>query len=220
METYYIILSDDSAYKGRTFTHLSTVRTIKKKYGYDYTQMCPPTTLSVSSNSKECEQIQPQEVVDKKYVTVYTDGSAINNGKKNAKGGFSVFYGTDDSRNISKSITKGIPTNNRAELYAIVYAIRYTPQKLKIYTDSTYVITCYNNLEKWKANNWKLSTGKLAENVDLLKRLKKQIKKHTQKIKIKKVAAHTKAPKKDDPKYKHWFGNNQADKLAKGSYEK
>ena len=50
---------------------------------------------------------------------VYTDGACSNNGKLNAKAGFGVYFGKNDSRNISKRVI-GKQTNNVAELLAII----------------------------------------------------------------------------------------------------
>ena len=52
---------------------------------------------------------------------VYTDGSCSNNGKSNAKAGIGVYFGDNDSRNVSERIN-GKQTNNRAELLAILKA--------------------------------------------------------------------------------------------------
>ena len=61
-------------------------------------------------------------------ICIYTDGSCINNGKKNAKAGIGVYFGKDDKRNISKRI-KGKQTNNIAELKAILKAIKILKKK-------------------------------------------------------------------------------------------
>lgn len=49
----------------------------------------------------------------------YTDGACSNNGRKNALAGIGIFFGINDTRNISKNI-KGKQTNNTAELSAII----------------------------------------------------------------------------------------------------
>ena len=79
-------------------------------------------------------------------ICIYTDGSCINNGKKNAKAGIGVYFGENDKRNVSKRI-KGKQTNNTAELKAILKAIKIIKKEdnfkdldITIYTDSKYSI--------------------------------------------------------------------------------
>ena len=50
---------------------------------------------------------------------VYTDGACSNNGKRGALAGIGIFFGINDSRNVSKRI-EGKQTNNMAELTAII----------------------------------------------------------------------------------------------------
>ena len=50
---------------------------------------------------------------------VYTDGACSNNGKDNALAGIGIFFGINDTRNVSKKI-EGKQTNNTAELSAII----------------------------------------------------------------------------------------------------
>ena len=59
---------------------------------------------------------------DNDSLFVYTDGSASNNGADNCRAAFSVYFGENDKRNHSSEIFDN-PSNNRAELYAILHAI-------------------------------------------------------------------------------------------------
>lgn len=75
--------------------------------------------------------------------TIYTDGSyqsSIN------AGGYATVIIKDEK--IVKTLYKGFKntTNNRMELMGVLEALRYfkTPTKMKIYSDSQYVI---NNIE-------------------------------------------------------------------------
>ena len=49
---------------------------------------------------------------------VYTDGSCINNGKKNAKAGMGIYFSKDNPRNYSARVV-GKQSNNTGELGAI-----------------------------------------------------------------------------------------------------
>ena len=62
--------------------------------------------------------------ISKEDITVFTDGSCINNGYKNACAGIGIFFGIDDDRNISKRIM-GKQSNNTAELLAIIEVFKY-----------------------------------------------------------------------------------------------
>lgn len=58
---------------------------------------------------------------------IYVDGACSHNGKGGgkAKGGYGVFYGPGDKRNVAKALpSHELQTNNRAELYAAIYAIQ------------------------------------------------------------------------------------------------
>ena len=53
---------------------------------------------------------------------VYTDGACSNNGnRKVSKAGYGIYFGENDSRNVSKRLY-GHQTNNTAELRAIIHA--------------------------------------------------------------------------------------------------
>ena len=86
------------------------------------------------------------EIVD--GLRVYTDGSCYGNGKDNSFGGYGVYFGPNDKRNISISIN-GRCTNNIAELSAIIHAIKILKSDLElnksilIVTDSEYSIRCF-----------------------------------------------------------------------------
>ena len=66
----------------------------------------------------------------KTYINVYTDGACINNGKKNARAGFGVYFGEDDPRNASESYT-GKQTNNVAEMLGVVKALTILKEEIE-----------------------------------------------------------------------------------------
>lgn len=66
-------------------------------------------------------------------------------------------------RNIAEACP-GRPTNNRAELYAIIRALEEAPRNdvetLIIKTDSKYCIGCFSSWHKgWEQHGWKNSKG-------------------------------------------------------------
>jgi ribonuclease HI len=102
---------------------------------------------------KEAEQFIKPDIIFKPDYYVYTDGSCSNNGKSNARAGFGIYFGPNDSRNVSKRI-EGKQTNNVAELTAIIETYPIIEEDIKngrritIMSDSLYAIrsiTCSIN---------------------------------------------------------------------------
>ena len=96
-------------------------------------------------------------------INIYTDGACINNGKKNAKAGIGIYISDDFT--ISEKLI-GLPTNQRAELYAILKELLIIDilnyKNINIYTDSMYSINCITKWVKgWKKNDWKDSKKKM-----------------------------------------------------------
>jgi len=146
---------------------------------------------------------------------IYTDGASSNNQNASLRrGGVGVFFGDNDSRNISMEIKEN-PTNQRMELLACIKALEICDTNdINIYTDSKYTINCitvwYNN---WANNNWKTSKGNLVKNLDLIKKLYNLFK--SKNVNFYHIKAHQKAPKNNN--FKHWYGNKMADYLATNS---
>lgn len=158
------------------------------------------------------EQIDYTEQINKENMYIYTDGSCINNGYKNAKAGIGIYFGENDQRNISDKFTDN-PSNQRAELYAIIKAIlllktqEINTKNIIIYTDSMYSINCIKKWSKnWIKNGWQTKNKKPVKNQDLIKLAYNLV--HKNKIFLKHIKAHT--YKNDE----HSIGNSIADKLA------
>jgi len=106
-------------------------------------------------------------------LVVHTDGACPNNGKHGARAGIGVWYGPEDSRNISE-VCPGESTNNRAELFAIIRALQEVPrnsvEELIIKTDSKYCIGCFGQWHKtWERNGWKTSKGEPVGNLGMIR---------------------------------------------------
>lgn len=104
-------------------------------------------------------------------VIIYTDGSANQEG-----GGYGVVFSKD---NTAISTFKGQlpidqypkPTNNQAELYAILIALQESSeyQKILIRSDSSYSINCLTKwCYNWIDNGWKTSQGNDVLNKELI----------------------------------------------------
>lgn len=150
-----------------------------------------------------------------KKTVVYTDGASSKNGYASAKAGYGVFYGDNDPRNESAPLSREEPqTNQRAELHAIVHALKNavnstesSSKDIQVMTDSTYSRDCLTTwADKWEKNGYKSSTGGAVQNQDLIKSgrsLMKLLESQGGSIEIQHVKGHA-----DN------YGNNQADKLA------
>jgi len=158
---------------------------------------------------------------------IFTDGSTINNGKKNAFGGFAIYIpkqGEIDSMSIAyslKSTDKIKVTNQISELIGAIVgietAIELTDDTIYLYTDSKYVMDCATTWYKsWISNNWKKSNGKCVDNIWLVYRLIQLTKKYP--IIFKHINSHMEEPKnKNSNEYDIWLGNDIADKLAQNA---
>ena len=146
---------------------------------------------------------QPNSEFD---VIVYTDGACIQNGRAGAIGGIGIYFGPDDTRNVSERI-EGKCTNNISEISAVIKAIQLIipemPKQVGIYTDSTYAILCATTYgEKCAKKGWPNDIPNLL----LVKELYSLVNEHG--IKLVHVSAHTGAQDA------HSVGNHNADQLA------
>ena len=144
---------------------------------------------------------------------VYTDGSCINNGYENAKGGIGIYFGENDSRNVSRKLEIEKITNNIAELTAIYDTYKIIEKDIKegkkiiIITDSSYSITCLTSYgKKNEKDNW----SKDIKNKDLVRKTY-ELYKDIENVSFKHINSHT------DNKDIHSLGNDGADKLANKS---
>jgi ribonuclease HI len=83
---------------------------------------------------------------------VYTDGACSKNGCVDAKAGSGVFFAEGDKRNDCFTVP-GRQTNQRAELWAIIMALKIVPETVAVcvISDSMYSINCAT--KKWKARS-------------------------------------------------------------------
>ena len=135
---------------------------------------------------------------------IYTDGACQKNGSESATGGYGIFFGKEDPRNVSQKL-HGKITNNIAELTAIIECLKLIGQeKVGIYTDSQYAILCCTTYgEKCRKKKW----DALIPNVDLVREAYTAMQAHPN-VTLVHVNAHT--LKCDE----HSNGNREADLLA------
>jgi ribonuclease HI len=157
---------------------------------------------------------------------IFTDGAAKKNGKKNCLCGIGV-YSECGALKLSMSLSEckekwsWIPadikdSNNVGELLAIYCAIVLSgSQDIIIYTDSSYSIGCLSVWYKsWKKNGWVTSKKEPVKNKEIIEEiLSEKSKKNS--VFFFHVNSHLKEPlDKESEKYRLWYGNCMADKLA------
>jgi len=172
----------------------------KKKFTKEY-QMC----MCLSTQGKKELPIRETDIV------IYTDGACSNNGSKSAKAGIGVHFSKRNKisfDDISVSFPKAgnKPTNQRAELQAIVEVLRVTkecPHKIIIYTDSKYSIDCVTT---WFPNWVKKNKLEGKKNLDLIRPISQYY--LGKDIEFRHINSHT------GLQDEHSLGNEAADRLA------
>ena len=137
---------------------------------------------------------------------IYTDGAVSNNRRRSklSVGGIGVFFGKHDRRNISERFQEYPVTNQRAELWAIIRALKVifnerlhlqSDLKIVLFTDSM----CSKNVisREWNA---KINLDLIRQAWGLMEKIDN--------IEIKHVHSHFKK------KNFHSMGNDMADRLA------
>ena len=161
--------------------------------------------------------VKKTPIYDEDRLFVFTDGSCINNGKKNSYGGYGIFFGKNNLKNVSQKM-KGKVTNNKAELTAILEALKIlTPEsKYYIVSDSEYSINCVTKwFLGWEKKEWKTSKGTPVLNRNLIEPITQLLKS----LNVKFLHVNSHLPKPEDRasmEYKLWYGNKKADELAEG----
>lgn len=124
-----------------------------------------------------------------KHVTIYTDGACSGNPGKGGWGALLMFG--DVKREISGF--SPATTNNRMELMAAIKALEALkePCNVDLYSDSSYLVNAINQqwLKKWTTNNWRTSSKKPVENIDLWKKILELIRLHN--VTFHKVKGHS-----------------------------
>lgn len=140
----------------------------------------------------------------KKEVIIYSDGGCRGNGKESTIGGYGAVLIYNSS---VKEIKQGFKntTNNIMELTAVIEALSILkePCKVKLHSDSAYIINAFNQkwVDKWLKNGFKTANKEPVKNVELWKKLIEFTKYHE--IEFIKVKGHS----NDDL-------NNRCDELA------
>lgn len=193
-----------------------------------------PKNITLFQNENNTQNSTVASIFDTKVseiqnITIFTDGSTYNNGKRNAKGGVGVYFEDGICQNISEKFKGEIATNQKCELLAVLKGLDSIKKKVGrqsnkyniiVYTDSEYVINCMTKwIRNWINNEWKRKkrNGAVAQvkNKSFLQSLWIRQKDFNTVI-YNHVRSHQKEPyEKNSHKYRLWKGNDEADKLAK-----
>ena len=130
-------------------------------------------------------------------ILIYTDGSCLGNGHRDAKGGIGIYFPNGEFSNVSERFTDR-PTNQRCELTAIYKSLLMCNNDLLIgsnviiYTDSEYSIKCLKEYcKKWSINGWVKADKSPVENIDIIEPLYALYSKFWRTIQLEHVRAHT-----------------------------
>lgn len=149
-------------------------KSLKKEASHSDKPYSRPFSTSASKEAKKTKLLEIDEVKklakesvpedSSKGVVVYTDGACCFNGKHGAQAGIGIYWGPDDPRNVSEHLDIEKPTNNRAEIHAVVKAVEQAKEQgikqLNVHTDCQFLINAMTKwIQGWKKKGWKLSTG-------------------------------------------------------------
>lgn len=177
---------------------------------------------STKSKTGSCKRIQSNDELSKagNLIKIFTDGSCVGNGKSKSFGGIGIVFPNGEIEDISKVFRKGYATNQKAELYAIYYAIKMVKSKydldkyeILIVTDSEYSINALTRwIFAWEKNGWKTTNNLPVANKEFIEPIHKYCSKYT--INFKHVRSHTGKTDADS------LGNDMADRLATKATER
>lgn len=158
------------------------------------------------SYREQCYFDHPDYDPSSSTLHIYSDGSTIGNGQKNATGGYGVFFGHPEIPYISKDHNIPGVTNNITELKAIIEALKVIetlPEAVRtfvIHYDSDYAASVITGKKKAHKN---------IELVDEGKTLLRTLQQRNKVVKFEHVYSHTGGTDL------HSVGNSIVDDLAK-----
>jgi ribonuclease HI len=198
-------------------------------------KMSSKTIELLSRDLKETIETIEMEELKNKVMYVFTDGNCKNNGREKSKGGYGVFYTSDEESPFYELNTARLvvtqPTNQKAELMAIEKLFETMndhkdmfPSDITVVvcTDSMYSINCIEKWSKnWVRNNYKTAKGESVKNAEIIKSILELKVKCDCKIEFRHIRSHMSAPaSKNSLEYKLWEGNYNVDKMINDLLEK
>jgi len=156
---------------------------------------------------------------------VFTDGAALANGYLNCTSAWGVFFQDRDERNRSGPVEPGPQSNQVAELMAVSEALKTIPAhdhtSTVIVSDSKYVIDCLTKwCRQWEKNGWKTTKGESVKHLSLIQSCLELLRERRN-ITFYRVNSHQREPRpKGGLPWILWYGNAQADRLARSAVAK
>lgn len=147
-----------------------------------------------------------------KSIIIFCDGACSGNGKEENAGGWgAVLKYKDNEKRFSGGASK--TTNNIMELTAVIEALKQLNSKqleVNIYSDSAYVVNCFNNgwYHKWRINGWITSKKEPVENRTLWENLIALVESFDR-VNFFKIKGHLDPNKKSDLKKWHLKFNQE-----------
>ncbi|MHB2155894.1 ribonuclease HI [Calditrichota bacterium GD2] len=134
-----------------------------------------------------------------KQVEIFTDGACSGNPGPGGYG--TILKYQQHTKELSEGYFK--TTNNRMELMAIIKGLEALkePCEVTVYSDSRYIVDAINKgwLKNWVKRRWIRGKNEPVKNIDLWKRLLKQLERHkVQFIWVKGHAGHTENERCDE----------------------
>ena len=117
-------------------------------------------------------------------ISIYTDGSSLNNGRKNSRGAYACVYPTLSAESFGRPLpSDGSQTNQTAELTGILEGVRtlktisdVSSTVVRICTDSEYSINCLTKwITGWRKRDWKTAEGKPVVHKVILEAILKEL---------------------------------------------
>lgn len=137
-------------------------------------------------------------------IIIYTDGAC--SGNPGPGGWAAILIYKENKKEISGALKN--TTNNVMEVTAVIEGLKLLkyPCKVKIYSDSAYVVNCFKQgwIYNWVKNGWKTSSKEPVKNKELWETLYELTKRHE--VEFIKVKGHS------DNAY-----NNRCDELARNA---
>lgn len=157
-----------------------------------------------------------------KKVIIFCDGACSGNGKEENVGGWGAVLKYKENE---KRIFGGAPktTNNIMELTAAIEALKLLQSKqidVNIYSDSAYVVNCFNNgwYHKWRINGWLTSKKEPVENQTLWMTLIDLVESF-ENVRFYKIKGHLNpANKKEIEKWHQKFNQEHATRLSESEF--
>ena len=132
---------------------------------------------SPSAQSLRCDSLPDNVTSDERFwsetrshdfVFVWTDGASVcNQDSRFRRAGCGVFFSINDNRNCSFTLPGREQTNNRAELLAVITAMKIHDGNLEIRSDSEYVVRTANSRMRGEAQKGYVENSNLWKEFDM-----------------------------------------------------